>query len=141
MATDIGNKSASAGTAIGLTHTEPADDGPKEIIGKSGTKYKIGTDAVPITEGEVLSVPEFYGSQIQAFADSNDLTLVFARTVPALLGPVVGGTKLPVVSVHLSPATAKDLYLLVGGLIEAHEKEWGPIETAFTRKSAGKEAK
>lgn len=40
----------------------------------------------------------------------------------------------PSVAVQMAPSTAKDLYLLLGDLVARIEKQFGKIETDFTRK-------
>jgi hypothetical protein len=40
----------------------------------------------------------------------------------------------PVVQISLSPQTLKDLSLIIAGQLEQYEKDWGTIETAYTRK-------
>jgi hypothetical protein len=128
-----------AGTAISFAGSKSAPQPGKILaIDEDGEGPE---DQRPPTEVQTLPVPEFYGEQIQAFVSSNDITLGFSRMVPVMLGAQVGGTKLPAVILHLSPATAKDLSLLVGDLVAKHEKEWGKIETAYTRRRTAKKNK
>ena len=42
----------------------------------------------------------------------------------------------PTALIHMSPQGLKDLSIILAQVLDEHEKEWGMIETPFTRKHA-----
>jgi hypothetical protein len=46
----------------------------------------------------------------------------------------------PVAQIDMSTETAKDLAVLLSGQVEVIEKEWGVIETPYTRRKAEEQA-
>lgn len=91
---------------------------------------------IPIEQATPVNAPTFYASAIQLGWGANDATLVFSRSVP--LGspehpPGAIATLTPVVVLQLSAQTIKDLSVLLSRSVAVYEKEWGTIETEFTR--------
>jgi hypothetical protein len=84
-----------------------------------------------------------YASNIQVQGTGNDFTLLFRRARPATSVKALAEGGQPdmailelVSAVTLSPGAAKDLSILLRGLVEAHEKEYGAVSTPFTKKQA-----
>ncbi len=87
---------------------------------------------------EPIIAPKFYGSSIQLFWTSNDLTILFGRAAPFVQigsdGKSEHTNRLePVAMIQISPQTAKDLSLLLAETVAAHEREWGVIRTEYTK--------
>lgn len=84
-----------------------------------------------------LEAPEVYASAVQVSLVSNDFNITLLR--PRMAHAVIDGqtvqasTLLPTVYVSLSAATAKDFLLSLQEVVEAYEKDFGPIETAYSR--------
>ncbi|WP_265518995.1 hypothetical protein [Nitratireductor luteus] len=91
-------------------------------------------------EVSLLDVPEFFGDKVALITDSTSFTVFLSRQVPVLVRSQNAGTSRPAVTLHMSPQTAKDLALLLIDQIDQHEREWGQIETAFTRRRTQAEA-
>jgi hypothetical protein len=92
---------------------------------------------------EPVEIAPIYASTVQVQSTGHDLTLLFRRPRPATTAKrVAEGTQpdaavLELVSVLiLSPGTAKDLSLLLRHFVERHEKEYGTINTPYTKRLA-----
>ena len=113
-------------------------EGEKPAL-KPGETISIPAGPFKVTDLKPVTAPEAYATNVQIFANSNDFTLIFQRPMPVSLPGVpaessIGGVMSPSVILHLSPGTVKDLMVVLQGLVADHEKEWGKLETAFTRK-------
>jgi hypothetical protein len=85
-----------------------------------------------------MDVPAYYASSISGSWSSNDLTITFGRGMPAMLeGGELSGTIVQAIKaqaiIAMSPQTAMDLYILLGDGLDVHQKQYGPVETDFTR--------
>lgn len=85
--------------------------------------------------------PQYYATGVQILQQSNDFAVIFMRSHPSV-APLKSGETVAFLQVtaliQMSPQTAKDLHIALGSQICAYEKEWGPIETEYTRRLAGK---
>jgi hypothetical protein len=110
---------------------------------KAGPKASVLPEVTEVSIGDVkqLNVPEFYGQTVQLFVSITDITIVFARPMPSdVPGQPPGGVLVPSVTVHMSPGAAKDLQLVLSRNLASLEKEWGTIETVYTRRIAAEDA-
>jgi hypothetical protein len=94
----------------------------------------------PIRAARKLEVPIYYASTSMLLATGNDFTIIFSRPRPILtdndtVNPAAAITE-AVASVSLTPQTAKDLLLILQANIPAWEKEFGEIQTPFSRQVA-----
>ena len=101
-------------------------------------KAKKAEDGATPTQVKVLDAPEFYASALQGFWAGNDFTIVFHRPCPAQANGKSAAVLTHSAILHLSPGTAKDLMLVMQTEIAKREKEFGEIETGFTRGKAEK---
>ena len=89
-----------------------------------------------------INAPVIYATQMNAYLAGNDFVVTFARPHPVILEgqqPGQGAAIVEAVGIlQLSPQTMKDLYLLTKGQIEQYEKQFGAIETDFSRRLAAK---
>ena len=90
------------------------------------------------TQAKPIDAPIFYADQMNMSAPGNDAIIMFARSRPAVLAGMrddqVAILGEPVAIVQLSIQTLKDRHIAIGVQIATHEKEFGSIETTFTRK-------
>jgi hypothetical protein len=89
-----------------------------------------------------LLAPQYYATGVQLFHQSNDFSIIFMRSHPSITPTEVG--KSPIMAfmqaialIQMSPQTAKDLHVALGNQLAVYEKEWGQIETGYTRRLAG----
>jgi hypothetical protein len=84
-----------------------------------------------------LNIPAYYVSVAQVSIAGNDCLLTLSAPRPGFHRPT--GTlaqfvvNQPSCLIQLSMRTAKDLYLLLGGMITQYEEVWGKVETEFSR--------
>jgi hypothetical protein len=84
--------------------------------------------------------PEFYASGCQIAVVLNDFILTLTRP-RAILVDVGGeqtpaGTMVPVAHITMAPTAMKDMWTVMGGLLDQYEAEMGPIDTPFLRSLA-----
>lgn len=84
-----------------------------------------------------ISSPALYASNFRVQGTGNDFTLVLQRVFPAQTeaGEIFEGVgRLEIVAtVTLSPQSAKDLHVLLASQVALHEREFGTIETPYTK--------
>jgi hypothetical protein len=83
------------------------------------------TSPIQSIEGEE-DVPEYYSSVARVISGIGDVTILFGRVQPVGIGTgkaVMG----PVCSLHMSPASAKSLLLLLRQQLQNYEEKWGEI--------------
>ena len=86
--------------------------------------------------------PEVFASAVQVSMVGNDMSVTF--TAPRVAYGVVDGqtvqafTLLPSAYVSMSIGTAKDMFLALEEVIGMYEKEFGPIQTAYSRQHVKK---
>lgn len=107
----------------------PKDSEAAEVVERAGE---------PAQEASFYNVPAFYGSALQGYFAGNDFILVVSRPQPGQADRAPAVRAQPVAVLHLSPGTAKDLFLLMKAQIEQHEKTFGAIETDYSRSLAKK---
>jgi hypothetical protein len=88
-----------------------------------------------------INAPTFYVDGTSVSVPLNDAVIVFVRGKPATL-PNIASNQLafvaePTAIVQMSVRTLKDLHLSISIEIEKYEKEFGKIETNFTRQQTG----
>lgn len=82
-----------------------------------------------------VNVPDIYGTELRIYVSSNEFTCILSQPAPVIVkGAQHTAGSSPTAAIHLSPQTAKDLCLLLGHLLENYEKNWGEIETNYTRR-------
>jgi hypothetical protein len=81
----------------------------------------------------VIQAPKFYGSTVNVNMTSNEISLMFGRP-HFVIGDHEGAPGEPVAIIQMSPQTAKDLLVLLAGSLKTWEKEWGELQTEFTRR-------
>lgn len=90
--------------------------------------------------GELVNVPTFHSSTVRIAPTPTNFNLIFARHQAVNFSKgnerVQAATLVDVVALDMSPQAAKDLALVLMGVVKEHEKEWGILETEYTRKSA-----
>ena len=95
-----------------------------------------GPDIIP-QNVSLINVPIFYTSMMNIFLAGNDATLIFMRPHPAISAEMKEGTALalsePVAAMQMSMQTLKDLYLAIKLQIEPYEKDFGEIQTTYSR--------
>jgi hypothetical protein len=90
-----------------------------------------------------LEAPRLYASSFQLQGSGNDFNLILQRGSPTQnpdgsIHPAI--SKLETVAVlTMSPASVKDLHLLLGTQIEHHQQQYGAIETPFTKRRAAQQ--
>lgn len=80
-----------------------------------------------------LEIPHFWGSAVSIAFHTNDVN--FTLSAPHA-GTIASGFLLmtePVLNFTVSVSTAKDIWLLLGQQLDAHEKKFGTIESDFSR--------
>lgn len=89
-----------------------------------------------------VEAPVLYATAINVANGSNNFSLQFSRPRPLIVeidGQQAQAAHLePVAVIDMSPATAKDLFLLMRNVVTAHESEFGEIVTEYTQRLAGK---
>ncbi|MER9070128.1 DUF3467 domain-containing protein [Mesorhizobium sp. M0902] len=87
---------------------------------------------------ELVNIPLFYVSSVRVAPSPVNFNLVFSRiqAVNFTNGNerIHAGALVDVLGLDMSPQAAKDLALILKAVVDQHEKEWGPLETEFTRK-------
>ena len=87
-----------------------------------------------------ITAPQVYASSVQIMATPNEFTLIFALPRPVIVGATGQGTLAaqaePSCVLHLSPQTLKDLSMVVSTTLAQYEKDWGVIETEYSRRLA-----
>lgn len=83
-----------------------------------------------------ISVPPTHASSFRVQGTSNEFILMFQRLMPQMkpdgdLADVGRADTIAVIS--MSPQSVKDLSILLSAQIETWEKEFGKLETSFTR--------
>lgn len=87
-----------------------------------------------------VEAPTFYASTFRIQGTGNDFGLIFQRTVTMQMED--GGVHPDIASlgtvaiVNVSPESLKDFHVLIGRQIELYEKEFGRIETPYTKRLA-----
>lgn len=115
------------------------------MANESRAAQKEGIKPEELANVKPLEAPWFYASAFRVIGTGNDFQLIFQRASPSQnpdgsLNPEVAHV-ITVAAVTMSPQAIKDLYVLLGGQIEAHEKEFGTIETPFVKSRATRNAK
>jgi hypothetical protein len=106
----------------------------------------VGTKLAGVGAQKVVplpaTVPIVHASSISAYLAGNDFTLIFARMRPVMVEGIEDGAAAamgePVVVLQLSPGTLKDLSLACADQIAQYEKQFGVVQTEYTKKVAGK---
>ena len=115
---------------------DPPQDGPAPTEPRSVMAAKPGNQ--PRRDVEPWNVPIFYGSSFGACRAGNDFVITIGRPHPGSAANMPGTQPLtvnePVAVVQLSPGSLKDLCLILETQIGLFEKEFGTIETDFTRR-------
>ncbi len=84
-----------------------------------------------------FEAPELFASAVQVTVVANDINVTFSAPRMAFANvdgsPVQASTMIPSSYVTMSAGTAKDLLLSLQIVMEQYEKEYGVVETAFSR--------
>jgi hypothetical protein len=104
------------------------------------TMGEIGTEqpAIPLSDRKPIEAPVFYVDGVNASLPGNDATIVFMRGRPALANHPpnqIGVVREPAVVLQMSVRTLKDLHLVLSLIVDGYEKEYGNIETPYTRQN------
>jgi hypothetical protein len=90
-----------------------------------------------ITQPTPIDVPLFYANLISVSIPGNDANILFMRPRPASVPNMSAGQLAiiaePVAVLQMSMRTLKDLYLSIGDQLATYEKDFGILETEFTR--------
>lgn len=110
---------------------------PKEEIRKGDE-----LSAEQLAQLKPIEITPVYAGTFNVQGTGNDFTILFQRLRPLVdrngaLVPGVGVSEVVSV-VTMSPQALKDLSFLLAGQIENHEKEYGEIETDYTRRLKSK---
>jgi hypothetical protein len=88
-----------------------------------------------------IPAPIFYVTSAGLFRSSNDFILVCNRQHPVIIPTLKEGQAAainePTAILQMSAQTLKDLYLATKDQIERYEKEFGNVETEYSRKLQG----
>jgi hypothetical protein len=92
-----------------------------------------------------LQLPSFYATSANIAASGNDFTIIFNRNIPlenadGTLNPGLA-LVMPTVMISLTPQSLKDISLIIPGILEAHEREFGEIVTPFIKRLEADKAK
>lgn len=93
---------------------------------------------------QALDVPTFHVTTIHAQDVGNDFLMTFTVPAPSISSAgTMGSVALAkvVCALTASPQTAKDMALLLAGLVAKHEERFGVIETSYTKRQAAANAK
>jgi hypothetical protein len=111
-----------------------SQDQPSARIGAPGPLTQLPRDTPGI---EPSPAPNLYASGVAVTLAGNDFSVVLLAPRPSFGPGVPQGAAAfltePVASLNLSVRTAKDLYLALNDQLQRYEKQFGKIETEYSR--------
>lgn len=85
-----------------------------------------------------ITAPQYFASGLQVQGTSNEYLLMMTQIKPVIIGVGQQQTQAAIVDtvalLHVSPGTLKDMSLLLASTVAQHEKDWGKVETEYTRR-------